>query len=264
MGDDAGTGGKRRNGLSIFLGIVGAVLGFVGGMALAPYNRMDPIASGMIALFVFGPMGAVAGAFLGVTLGRRGRGAEAVAATESAGEEAVADTPAASSPPGEASAPGNPARSFGNVLFVVVAIAGAVGVFIYLNHKPPEDFSLNPGGPNPVLQFEVRLPAGAPMPAEKDIRASLHSPPHDQRDMWTTMKPELFRRDGERVVLVGEAEIAHRTAIRQIQMEIANNKFDEVFYLTLPATPPHTNELGAWQPRRDSEIRYRAKWPGRD
>ena len=95
MGDEGtGTSGKRRNGLSILLGIVGAVLGFVGALALAPYNRMDPIASGMIALFVFGPMGAVAGAFLGAKLGMRGRGGEAAAVAE-----AATDTPPATSPP---------------------------------------------------------------------------------------------------------------------------------------------------------------------
>lgn len=73
MSDGGSTGGKRGNGRSIFLGFVGAVLGFVGGLALAPYNRMDPIASGMIALFIFGPIGAVPGAFLGAKLGMPAR-----------------------------------------------------------------------------------------------------------------------------------------------------------------------------------------------
>jgi hypothetical protein len=264
MGDEGTTGGKRRNGLSIFLGIVGAVLGFVGGMALTPYNRMDPIASGMIALFVFGPMGALAGAFLGATLGRRGRGAEAVAApaASDAGAEAAADAPPAPSPRSEAIDTGTLARKFSKGLFLAIAGAAALGVVIYLFQTSNETPSLNPRGPNPVLQIEVRLPAGAPMPAEKDIRASLHSRPHGQ--VWVTMKQDLFRRDGERPVLVGEAELAFRTADRQIQMEIAGQP-DRTFYLTLLDKAPHTAELGAWQPKTDgSEIRYRAKWPGRE
>jgi hypothetical protein len=256
MGDEGTTSGKRRNGLSIFLGIVGAVLGFVGALALAPYNRMDPIASGMIALFVFGPMGAVAGAFLGAKLGMRGRGAEAAVA------DATADTSTAPSSPSEAIDSGAFARKFGNALFIAIALAGAIVALIYVLQGSDAPVQLNPSGPNPVLQLEIRLPAGAPMPADKDIRASLHGRPFGS--VWIKMKPELFRRDGERPVLVGEVELAFRTADRQIQMEIADNKFDEVFYLTLPATPPHAAELGAWVPRAGSEIRYRVKWPGKE
>ena len=257
MGDEGtGTSGKRRNGLSIFLGIVGAVLGFVGALALAPYNRMDPIASGMIALFVFGPMGAVAGAFLGAKLGMRGRGGEAAAVAE-----AATDTPAAPSPPSEAI---EPARSRANSATRCSLRSwgpARSAPLIYVLQGSDTPVQLNPSGPNPVLQLEIRLPAGAPMPAEKDIRASLHGRPFGS--VWIKMKPELFRRDGERPVLVGEVELAFRTADRQIQMEIAGQP-ERIFYLTLPDKAPHTNELGAWEPRADAEIRYRAKWPGRE
>ena len=132
---------------------------------------------------------------------------------------------------------------------------------IYVLQGSDAPVQLNPSGPNPVLQLEIRLPAGAPMPAEKDIRASLHGRPFGSVSI--KMKPELFRRDGERPVLVGEVELAFRTADRQIQMEIAGQP-ERIFYLTLPDKAPHTNELGAWEPRADAEIRYRAKWPGRD
>ncbi len=263
MSDGGGTGGKRGNGRSIFLGIVGAVLGFAGGLALAPYNRMDPIASGMIALFLFGPMGAAAGAFLGAKLGMRGRGAEATDVTPAAsavGADAAVDTPPASSPPGEAIDTGALSRNFGKALFIAIALAGAVAAAIYGLLLSDMPIQLNPSGPNPVLQVEVRLPAGAPMPAEKDIRASLHGRPFGQVSI--KMKPDLFRRDGERVVLVGEVELAFRTADRQIQIDIAGQP-DQVFYLTLPDKAPHMSELGAWEPRGGSEIRYRAKWPGK-
>jgi hypothetical protein len=76
MGDEGNTSGKRRNGRSIFLGIVGAVLGFVGMLALieltAPRGPTD-IATALFALVVLCPIGAVAGAFLGAWLGNRGR-----------------------------------------------------------------------------------------------------------------------------------------------------------------------------------------------
>ena len=262
-----GTSRKRGNGRSIFFGVIGAVLGFVGMMALAEllaFGHRGPadIGNALMVLLVFGPMGAVGGAFLGAWLGNRGR--EQVLIDEAIRDvragNAQAGTAASAAPPADAIDRGNTFRRVANGLFIMVVLGGAYGVY-KLNQKPAENFSLNPDGPHPVLQVEVRLPAGAPMPAENDIRASLHERPHGMA--WAKMKPELFRRDGERVVLVGEAELAWRTADRQIQMEIKPG-FDEVFYLVLPATAPHAAELGAWQPRGGSEIRYRAKWPGKD
>ncbi len=258
MGDEGTTGGKRRNGLSIFLGIVGAVLGFVGALALAPYNRMDPIASGLIALFVFGPIGAAFGAWAGISFGKWRRGGEAASGTSA---EAAAGTAPAPRPQSEAPDLGALLQKVTKRLFIALALFGAIGALIYALQGSDAPVQLNPSGPNPVLQIEVRLPAGAPMPAEKDIRASLHGRPFGQVSI--KMKPELFRRDGERVVLVGEVELAFRTADRQIQMDIAGQG-DRTFYLTLPDKAPHTNELGAWEERGGAEIRYRAKWPGRE
>lgn len=59
-----------RNQLPILLGIVGAVLGFIGAVfIMLPSKAEDPVTSGLIALFVFGPIGAVIGAVLGAKLG---------------------------------------------------------------------------------------------------------------------------------------------------------------------------------------------------
>jgi hypothetical protein len=261
MGDDGNTTGKRRNGLSIFLGIVGTVIGFAAALALAPYNRMDPIASGMIALFVFGPMGAAFGAWAGVSFGKWRRGGEAAGIASATTAKAAADTPPAPSPPSEAPDLDTLSRKLMNGLFIAIGVVAAIGALIYVLQGSDAPIQLNPTGPNPVLQLEIRLPAGAPMPAEKDIRASLHGRPFGSISI--KMKPELFRRDGERPVLVGEVELAFRTADRQIQMAIAGQP-ERIFYLTLPDKAPHTDHLGDWQARGDSEIRYRAKWPGRE
>ena len=262
MADEGSTGGKHGKGLSIFLGIVGGVLGFVGALALAPYNRMDPIGSGMIALLFFGPMGALAGAFVGAALGRGGRdkaATEAILEASTGGKQAAPT--ASTATPGEAINTGAREHNVGTWLLLAIAGAAALGVLVYSKPKPAENFSLNPDGLNPVLHFEVRLPAGAPMPAEKDIRASLHARPHGM--VWAKMRPDQFRRDGERPVLVGEAELAFRTGDRQIQMKFTGQP-ERIFYLTLPATAPHAAELGAWEARDGSESRYRAQWPGRD
>ena len=58
--------------MKILFGVIGAVLGFVAALAMLELggfgNKADPIMSGLIALFVFGPIGAVAGAVLGTKL----------------------------------------------------------------------------------------------------------------------------------------------------------------------------------------------------
>ena len=70
MSDDGSTSRDSRHQLPILLGIVGALVGFVGAVLLAlPSNPQDPVTSGLIALFVFGPIGAVIGAFGGAKLG---------------------------------------------------------------------------------------------------------------------------------------------------------------------------------------------------
>src|SRR5690349_11181869 len=84
---------KRRSRLSIWLGVVGAVVGYVGLIALAALlgfgNPQDPITTGLSALFFVGPTGAVAGVFLGAKLGTMiggRRAAVAEPADASAGE----------------------------------------------------------------------------------------------------------------------------------------------------------------------------------
>lgn len=59
--------------MKIIAGIVGAVIGFVGTLALASlfdFGSNDPIMSGMLALVVFAPMGAFVRGGLGVSLVR--------------------------------------------------------------------------------------------------------------------------------------------------------------------------------------------------
>jgi hypothetical protein len=51
---------------------------------------------------------------------------------------------------------------------------------------------------------------------------------------------------------------------RQLELKI-NGQPDRIYHIGLSAKAPHASGLGPWQPNTDgSEIRYRAKWPGRD
>ena len=224
-----------KNALPIILGVVGALLGFVGGLWLHELlgfaNRADPIMSGMIALIVFGPAGGVAGLLLGTKIGRSLRGQEAA---DSFGKSSL--------------------KALGIVVAAVAILGGGYYVYALTTATP----WLNPNQGNPVLQFEVRLPAGAAMPASaRDIRIELQT---DLNQM--PGEPRQLRRDGDRGVIAGEVELAFRTAKRQLEIKIAGQP-DRVYRIGLDARAPHTPALGPWQPQADgSEIRYRAKWPG--
>ena len=69
-----------KNSLQIAGGVVGAVVGFIATLLILELvgfgNRADPITSGILALLVLAPLGAIAGLVLGTTLAMRLRGGE--------------------------------------------------------------------------------------------------------------------------------------------------------------------------------------------
>jgi hypothetical protein len=228
-----------KNKLAIAGGVMGAVVGFVAALLLyellSSGNRADPIASGLFALFVVGPAGAIAGLMLGTRLAMRFSNG--------------------------ASTCGLAANSFKAFVAVVVLVAAAgVAYYVYaVNTATPW---LNPNAANPLLLFEVRLPAGTASPvSEKEIAIELQT---DQNRMPGEPRFNQFRRDGDRPVIVGDVELAFRTNWRQLEVKIAGQP-DRVYRIGLSGKAPHTPELGAWQREADgSEIRYRAKWPGQE
>ena len=226
-----------KNSLQVAGGVVGAVTGFVATLLLLELvgfgNRADPIASGMLALFLFAPCGAIAGLLLGTALARRLRGGE--------------------------SSDGllrNSLKAFA----VLITLCGVAGTFYYVYAITTATPWLNPNAPNPLLVFEVRLPASVAMPnSPRDIAAELQT---DLNTMPGEIRPDLFRRDDDRPVIAGHVELAFRTAHRQLQIRIKGQP-DRLYLIGLSAKAPHSREFGPWQANRDgSEIRYRARWPG--
>lgn len=252
MGDESSTSGKRRRDLSILLGIVGAVLGYVGLIALLALlgfgDHNDPITSGLTALFVFGPIGAIAGAFLGAKLGMLLR----------------STPPGAESPAGTAqtrvSGAGTPTRNALKALGIVVAVtAGAIGSYVFYDYQTTTTPWLRPNGT--VLQFEVRLPAGSAMPPANGVKAELQT---NVNTMPAEIKPDLFRKNGDRPVIVGEVDLAFRASWRQIEVKVPG-RGDSTYELKLRTSPSHQAALGAWEKHpHGSEIRYRVKAPGKD
>jgi hypothetical protein len=225
-----------KNSLQVAGGVVGAVTGFVATLLLLELvgfgNRADPILSGMLALLVFAPCGAIAGLVLGTTLAKRLRGDDSDGLLH------------------------NSLKAFATLL----ALCGAAGTFYYVYAITTATPWLNPNAPNPLLVFEVRLPKGTALPASVgDIAAELQT---DLNTMPGVIRPDLFRRDDDRPVIAGHVELAFRTAQRQLEIKIKGQP-DRLYLIGLSAKAPHSREFGPWQPNRDgSEIRYRARWPG--
>jgi hypothetical protein len=260
-----------KSGLPITFGIIGAVIGFIGIVALLEVfelgNRNDPIMSGIIALFLVGPIGGVGGLLLGVQFGRRMSGAAvgAETATPAAADgSAAAPSAAATSTSGAATRVSQPGFGITSIkaglilVALIVAIGGAVAWYMISTATP----WLNPNRGNVVLQFEVRLPPNAPLPTSKEgIEIELLT---DLNRMPGDVHVARFRRDENRPVIVGEVDLAFRTAYRQVEVRLPGQP-DRTYAISLTDKAPHANELGPWQKHADgTEIRYRAKWPGKD
>jgi hypothetical protein len=231
--------GYVKNSLQVAGGVVGAVVGFIATLLILELvgfgNRADPIMSGIVALLVLAPLGAIAGLVVGTALAARLRGRENT---------------------------GGLLRNSVKALAVVVALCVAAGTAYYVYAVTTATPWLNPNAATPLLVFEVRLPAGAALPGSaRDIAIELQT---DINRMPGEPRFNRFRSDGDRPVIAGDVELAFRTAHRQLEVKI-NGQPDRLYRIGLSAKAPHAAEAGPWQPNIDgSEIRYRARWPGQD
>ncbi|MBR0901915.1 hypothetical protein [Bradyrhizobium liaoningense] len=222
----------------IAAGVAGAVAGYVAIFVLFSLldfgNRADPITSGLLALFVYSPMGAIGGAVLASRLVSRPGTA-----------------------PGNGSVASNSLKSLGVVALLCVAGIGIYIAYAYATATP----WLNRNGGNPLLVFEVRFPAGVTVPTSaQGITIELQT---DLNTMPGEVTPAAFYRDGDQRVIAGEVELAFRTSHRQLAVNIQGQP-SRIYPIDLTARAPHTPEFGTWRRLDDgSEIRYRAKWPGK-
>jgi hypothetical protein len=222
----------------IAVGVAGAVAGYIATFVLLSFfdfgNRADPITSGLLGLFVYSPIGAIAGAVLASWLVTRPE--------TDASNGSVARTSL---------------KSLGIVALFCVAAAATYLAYAYATATP----WLNPNAANPLLVFEVRLPAGVTVPASaQGISIELQT---DLNTMPADLTPAAFYRDGDRPVIAGEVELAFRTSHRQLAVSIQDQP-TRIYPIDLTARAPHTPEFGTWRRLSDgSEIRYRAKWPGK-
>ena len=222
----------------IAIGVAAAVAGYVASFVLLSLvdfgNRADPITAGLMGLFVYAPVGAIGGAVLAHWLVAR------------SGKETS-----------NGSVARNSLKSLGIVVLLCVAGIGAYIAYAYATATP----WLNRNGASPLLVFEVRFPAGVTVPTSaQGITIELQT---DLNTMPGEVTPAAFHRDGDQAVIAGEVELAFRTSHRQLAVSIEGQP-SRVYPIDLTSRAPHTPEFGTWRRLGDgSEIRYRAKWPGK-
>jgi hypothetical protein len=132
------------------------------------------------------------------------------------------------------------AKAQGLALLVTAAIAGAVGGVLYLMADHPPKIQ----GQELVLEFEIRLPVGSPMPDTKEqdaVRASLYASHRDYRAA-NVQVAEAMKRDG-RIVVPGSAFLYSQSAYRSLIVGMGPfGSTAQMFDLPLPARPRIENE----------------------
>ncbi|WP_441235347.1 hypothetical protein [Bradyrhizobium sp. 930_D9_N1_4] len=229
-----------KNSSRIAAGVAGAVAGYIATFVLFSLldfgNRADPITSGLLALFVYCPIGAIAGVVFASWLVTR------------SGKDASN---------GNGNVTRNSLKSLGVVVLLCVT---GIGIYIALAYATATPW-LNRNGATPLLVFEVRFPAGVAVPTSaQSITIELQT---DLNTMPGEVTPAAFYRDGDQPVIAGEVELAFRTSHRQLAVTIQGQP-SRIYPIDLSARAPHTPEFGTWRRLGDgSEIRYRAKWFGK-
>lgn len=236
--------------MRIVAGVIGAVAGFFAGIAFYSVagfeNKYDPITSGLTALLIFGPLGMIGGLVLAIKLAMLATGPRAAART-------APDKGAAAQPAGESLLNGS-LKSLAVVVGLIV-VGGGGYAWYAIATATPWLYGIV------AMEFEIRYPPGTVLPPAKDMTFELQT---DLNTMPGEARPEKFRNDGDRPVIAGQVDLAFRTRNRQLEVTMPGRP-DRIYQIHLAAKPPHTKELGRWEPHPDgSEVRYRASWAGQD
>src|SRR5262245_43710119 len=165
----------------------------------------------MFAAFTAGPIGAFVGFFGGVWLGLRLRRRHSVDAFM--GYSAL------------------------SVLALVVIGTAAAGVMYF------SDAPIYRDGTRLALEFEIKLPANAKLPAHMgEIRVELQT---DKNTMYGDFDLTETHQDGERTVLVGDVELYYRTSSRALALKLPNEP-ERIFRLPLAASPRPFEDYTPW------------------
>lgn len=198
--------------------IAGAVAGYVAAlvialliMALFGVSEAEGKRA-MLAAFLFGPAGAMAGLILGILVARHF--SAAAGGTLSAGT---------------------------SVLLTILGLAAIIGAIFYWH------WSSRPLGQNtaaPRLHFEMRIPKQA-MTADLARRLKVTLDTSDNQ-LPATLRPGGAAEEAGSWIVTGEVEMYFRTSSRLLVLDLGNGT-QHVFKLDLPASPANQPDWSAWQ-----------------
>lgn len=198
------SGGLAGAGLGYAFGLFGALL-IMSWIGVSDFEGKRAVMAG----FLFGPAGAVAGLAVGVWMALLlfPRTAE----TESS--------------------------QWGAGLIIVAGIAAAIGLggYWWMNSGP-----LGQNTAAPRLSFEIRVPETSGL---RPVQVILDT---DQNQMPGTLKANGPQRDGDWLVTSGEVELYHRTSRRFLVVDFGGGR-QHVYTLKLRASPSATVEWSDWQ-----------------
>jgi hypothetical protein len=201
-------------------GIAGLLLGYFGSAFLSAivmgwFGVSDfEGGRGMVAAFLFGPLGGLLGLVGGIWLGLRLGGRQ----------------PA-----------GKTLKGAGIALLTIIAITAAGLAIQY--YSVPHRLEYDQAGAS--LEFELRAPSGFALPDDPAlIEVSLDTDLNQQPAGWRDSAP---RRDGEWNVLAGEVELYYRTSQRLLVFRFPDGR-DRIFRPDLSAKPDPDQGWSAWRP----------------
>lgn len=207
--------------LAVLAGIAGAALGYGAGIAVGlVLVEIFQISSreggsGLFVAFVTGPIGALIGLVVAVVLVFKFRG--------SLGAAAIG----------------------GRSLLVVFGILVSVPLMVWLYTVVFPSEYLQANGPAPLLEMEVRLPAGAFVPADPNlIRLQLSE--KNTRD--ADFDSQAWRREEEgRVILAASTLMFFRSSSRLAVLQMPLQP-DRIWRLPLRTDPRGATEWSPWRP----------------
>jgi hypothetical protein len=123
---------------------------------------------------------------------------------------------------------------------VIACSAGIIGLLLFF------DSTLNRGSAKPQALFEIRMPPGTKLAADRsDVEIELNT---DQNSAYAYKSKEEYQySDGDRPVISGGVDLAFRTSSRIVVLK-RKGEPDLLFRLNLSDKPGHSDAYGPWQP----------------
>ncbi|MEZ5876309.1 MAG: hypothetical protein R3D43_00350 [Tepidamorphaceae bacterium] len=257
---------------AVLAGILGAAIGLVAGWGVGEIlaralnvSCFEGACGYFVALIALlgGVAGLVAGILAVLLRGRRKVPPHAD----------VSSLPAAESAPARRHGLRTTGQFVAAIAVIIVAVTGGIWGYAWIS-----DDSL--GGHNqaaPQFQYEIRFPAGTPLPEKKAaVDVQLYT---EKNQAWGDLYDDWRQQDGERPVIAGFFELYFRASTRVLSVKLPGGP-KYTFILKLPRSPGHMTGYSDWYQADsaddgsgntrpvteadDVQIRYRVVYAGED